>query len=700
MGLALAAFLQASAALADPSDFTRPYLGVKPTTGDHSLLVLLLGPGDPRMWDQVNVYARQPNGYIGQTIVRVASTGHLDSWAIPVKVEETRRFASAPAVMNSPDGYLQSVFALGEDGYIYQTYHNRLSNRSNWQNWSAWSALPKSVRFASAPAAMNSPDGTLASVFALGQDGYIYQAVYNRSAGGPWGNWSRLPGNLQFQSAPAVMNSPDGSLASVFAVARDGYIYQSIYPRTKSSGWSEWVRLPGSLRFKAAPAVINSPDGRLAEVFALAEDGYIYQLNFRRGSADGWDSWQLLPRSVRFQSAPAVINLPDEHLTSVFALGEDGYLYHVNYSRWPGQGWSNWERLPHGQRYSSAPAVISRLAHMRTPEYYNRLIFGSTDSVQGYYRENSYGRFTFKKAYITPWLTAQDDPTTSDWDEASLRFFHFYDEQHEYAKKSAWAIRQVERMTNFKFSTYDDNRDGKVTSDELGILWVYPGDADARARGVNPALVKENYMSAGVELGLLARGAAGMDLTTMAHELGHEVLHLDDLYPGGGVTGVGHFSLMGYTEAGSHLDPWSKIKLGWLQPQVVTQDDMYTLRAVEQAPVAYILHDPAHGTQEYFIVENRWPGGSYEAGLPDKGLAIWHINERYQNNPDNWGRKTIQLVWAGPPGDESRALWDGNDPQTPTSTYLNWANGYYSGIGLFSIPPAGSKVSVYFDVPD
>lgn len=647
--LAIVTCLHASVAAADTPDFTKPYIGVKPTTGQRPLLVLLLGPDDPRMWDQVNVYALKSNGYIGQTIVRVDSTGHLDNWATPIAVEETRRFTSAPAVMNSPDGNLQSVFALADDGYIYQSYHNRISGSSDWQNWSSWSALPKTMRFGSAPAVMNSPDGNLASVFALGQDGYIYQIVY---------------------------------------------------ARTNSNGWGDWQPIPGSRRFKAAPAVINSPDGRLAEVFALADDGYIYQINFRRGTSQGWGDWQLLPQSVRFQAAPAVINMPDENLTSVFALGEDGYLYHVNYSRHAGKGWSNWERLPHTQKYLSAPAVISRQAHLRTPEYYHQLIFDAPKSVRGYYWENSYRQFTFSKAYITPWLTAQDDLKTSDWDESSLRFFHFYDEQHNYERKSAWAIRQVERLTSFKFKDYDTNRDGKVTTDELAILWIYPGDSDARARGVNPALVKENYMSAGVEIGLLARGAAGMDLTTMAHELGHEVLHLEDLYPAPGFTGVGRFSLMSFTDAGSHLDPWSKIKLGWLNPQVVSHDGWYDLAAVEASPTAYILHDPAHGTQEYFIVENRWPGNSFEANLPDRGLAIWHIDERFQNDPGDWGRKTIQLEWAGPEGDDNRALWDGAEPHTPASTYPVWHQNTTSGIGISSIPAAGSNVRVFFDIPD
>ena len=58
-----AVFFQTSSTLADQPNFTKPYKNVKPTLGERPLLVLLLGPDDPRMWDQVNVYALKKDGY-------------------------------------------------------------------------------------------------------------------------------------------------------------------------------------------------------------------------------------------------------------------------------------------------------------------------------------------------------------------------------------------------------------------------------------------------------------------------------------------------------------------------------------------------------------------------------------------------------------------------------------------------------------
>lgn len=342
--------------------------------------------------------------------------------------------------------------------------------------------------------------------------------------------------------------------------------------------------------------------------------------------------------------------------------------------------------------------------YMRSREEIRNMIFGSERSIRGYFLENSYGQFTFREALTTPSLTAQDDPSTRDWDESSYYFMHNY----EIHKKSAWVIQQVERMTSFRFRDYDVNMDGKVTADELCVLWVYPGGGDARGRGTNPSVVPVPSLSRGVELGLLVRGGAGMSMATIAHELGHQALKLGDLYAAGNYRGVSQYSLMCDQAEGSHLDPWAKIKLGWIRPTVITQDGWYTLNNVERYAEAYILYNPNHGTREYFIVENRWPGTSYEKKLPDQGLAIWYIDESYENQSD-WARKTISLVWAGgtpPIGHPGNALWDGSDSRTgydltPTSSPSNtrWNNGWSSQIAILSIPRSGPQVTVFFDVP-
>jgi hypothetical protein len=89
-----------------------------------------------------------------------------------------------------------------------------------------------------------------------------------------------------------------------------------------------------------------------------------------------------------------------------------------------------------------------------------------------------------------------------------------------------------------------------------------------------------------------------------------------------------------------HLDPWHKMRLGWVRPRIFPfgSGGVATVTAAQfqsdNTPV--ILYDPSHGTSEYFIVEfrNNNPavgGGGYDLDLrlsgnpSEHGLALWHV---------------------------------------------------------------------------
>ncbi|MCS6862772.1 MAG: hypothetical protein NZT92_20900, partial [Abditibacteriales bacterium] len=86
------------------------------------------------------------------------------------------------------------------------------------------------------------------------------------------------------------------------------------------------------------------------------------------------------------------------------------------------------------------------------------------------------------------------------------------------------------------------------------------------------------------------------------------------------------------------LDPYHKIKAGWVQPFVITTDTLgISLPEIEgalQNPV--ILKIPADfnapNGPEYFLVENHNRTGSDPLGFGDqtpRGLYVWHIDERF-----------------------------------------------------------------------
>ena len=74
----------------------------------------------------------------------------------------------------------------------------------------------------------------------------------------------------------------------------------------------------------------------------------------------------------------------------------------------------------------------------------------------------------------------------------------------------------------------------------------------------------------------------------------------------------------------------------------------------------------AAAVTRYFLIENRWPGSSYDRALPDQGLAVWHIMENPDTfnaarppatsripewstlGPTAWARKGIRMIRPNP----------------------------------------------------
>lgn len=129
---------------------------------------------------------------------------------------------------------------------------------------------------------------------------------------------------------------------------------------------------------------------------------------------------------------------------------------------------------------------------------------------------------------------------------------------------------------------------------------------------------------------------------TMAHEFGHAIA-LPDLYDtGGGTQGIGEWGLMGsgsYTSANSptHMEAWSKERLGWVVVVPATAAGAYTLSPVVTRDTVLMVRPPpgvANPRGEYFLLENRQALGSDtanmmtggNAGPKNGGLLIWHID--------------------------------------------------------------------------
>ena len=365
--------------------------------------------------------------------------------------------------------------------------------------------------------------------------------------------------------------------------------------------------------------------------------------------------------------------------------------------------------------------------------YFEDLIFDPDTSVNGYFAEVSYGKFSPTNAGITDWVMAP---------EQASYYFSSDQSDNQYPTIAADAVEAL-LATGFSFTPFDNNADGKIIRDELVILLILADHpplgmpnvmATRRVQGVRQGVtaldgLEIDTWAVRLEENLYQGGEVtkfkGFYVSYFAHEMGHLMLALPDLYGDEfGEDPTGFFSIMATSGAvyTPHVSPWAKIHLGWIQPTVVTKSGYYSIRASEKYSEAYILYNPDHGEKEYYIIENRWPWlSAYESIacpppstclLPDAGLAIWHITEYYDEEPFNFlkGRKMIGMKWAG--GAQSlnvfpfTALWDCSESPscydfTDDSTPRNarWADGSASGIKIIDISAAGEVMGIYFSVP-
>ncbi len=215
------------------------------------------------------------------------------------------------------------------------------------------------------------------------------------------------------------------------------------------------------------------------------------------------------------------------------------------------------------------------------------------------------------------------------------------------------------------YSLYDINADGTISSDELVLLFVIAGNEDAYSgdnltKGVwahqSCTLSTNSAILDGVSLmdcnfngnyALFGERHDDHDATVgiIAHELGHSVFSLPDLYDiDYSSGGIGYFGLMGSGTWGwadnndfagntpTHFCAWSKITLGWVEPEISTQVSNVNVLLNESSSSSFNIIKMPVGINEYFLLENRNNTG-YDRGLfPisgtfQGGLAIWHIDE-------------------------------------------------------------------------
>jgi M6 family metalloprotease-like protein len=215
-----------------------------------------------------------------------------------------------------------------------------------------------------------------------------------------------------------------------------------------------------------------------------------------------------------------------------------------------------------------------------------------------------------------------------------------------YSKPGSGTYRTVLRKAFIKavdslaidLSVYDWDGDGLVQQ----VVFIYAGyggnDGKSPRKGIiNPhTSTFSTYESHGVRANWYTCSAErwgyndeSCGIGTICHEFTH-ALGLPDLYPttGSEYSVVDEWDLMdggNFTNWGwcpPNYSALEKMLLGWQTPVELTEPTTITnMKSVAEGGTVYCI---SHTDDEFFLLENRQQVG-WDAGIPGKGLAIFHV---------------------------------------------------------------------------
>jgi M6 family metalloprotease-like protein len=369
---------------------------------------------------------------------------------------------------------------------------------------------------------------------------------------------------------------------------------------------------------------------------------------------------------------------------------------------------------------------------------FDSMLFGAwpSGSAHDYYEQVSYGDFRMT-GVVVGWYTSDSNKASYGYSRGFVRAAQLVKEA---AQKSDSSVN---------YALYDNNDDGYVdafTGIHAGMGYEETGDGSniwSHSWSFNDAgigeyttndpwpghsgqYIKINDYTTDPERSNYSNHGGMVSIGVFCHEWGH-ALGLPDLYDtDGGGEGLGCWSLMAAGSWGgnnsspyypAHLDPWSKMELGWLNPTAVRGAGQFTLGQVETSPKAYWMMSRNRMFKEYFLVENRRKT-MFDTLMYGQGLLIYHIDDsvimrRWPNNEVNAGGTGWKYGVALEQADGSDHLFSGsnrgdaNDPwpgglgrtaydssTTPGSqTNYPTSSPQMSGVRAWNIPSSSSSMA-------
>lgn len=373
-----------------------------------------------------------------------------------------------------------------------------------------------------------------------------------------------------------------------------------------------------------------------------------------------------------------------------------------------------------------------------TASGWNSTIFqtgNGSKSVRQFYRDNSFNTLDIvpishtqsgsPAGIVTVTIAASHPNNQNNWD---------------YDVETTWLNLALAQAAPYvDYAALDTNGDGQITTDEA-VFYFIPAGYDASGSPKTPSIWAHAWggtpgLTAGSKTiqqwamnGELNDADRQHPMGVIAHELGHSMAGLPDLYDTSYTnSGLGVFSLMSYGSWGGDsgedlgttpvsLDAWCRQDLGWTTPVIPTSNGQTVSlgTGLSNRYAAARLQNPTLSTQEYFLVENRYPSG-WDRGLTglfgstwSGGLLVMHVDDLIASNQYVAG--SYQRVMAehadnaayGTYGTATSLFYTGiHDSFTPTTLP---SSAYYSGsasnIGLTSASTPGTTMTFNMDAVD
>ncbi len=249
--------------------------------------------------------------------------------------------------------------------------------------------------------------------------------------------------------------------------------------------------------------------------------------------------------------------------------------------------------------------------------------YGNNGSVREYFLDVSEGLLNYTNYVPTHYFRA---PNTKEY---------YCNPIAPYGQRARQLVQEALQDLDdngFDFSQYDSDGDGIIDA----VNCFYAGDTwNAWAEGLWPHAYTVTWCGDGVctHAYQITNLGSQLRIGTFCHENGHMLMGWPDLYDYDyDSTGVGRFCIMCYgTSATNPCEPcaYMKYDAGWGDVTVLT-NPQGGLEVPIATNVMYKFEHPEL-PNEYYLVENRQRTGR-DVGLPDDGLAIWHIDTEGSNN--------------------------------------------------------------------